>query len=111
MSGHTPGPWRVEEGTTLIWGKCNPDDQSTFGMGYPITLCQITPSGSWAKGPDADEGKANAHLIAAAPDLLDQLDFARSLLVLQMRVLGEDVEASPLIAEMDAALAKARGQS
>lgn len=69
----TPGPWRVEEGTTLVWGACNSDDLSTRGMGYPITECRITPSASWAKGPSADEGEANARLIAAAPDLLEAL--------------------------------------
>lgn len=69
--GPTPGPWRVEQGTTLVWGACNRDDQSNYGMGYPIAECRITPSSSWAKGPNADEGEANAHLIAAAPDMLD----------------------------------------
>ncbi len=32
---YTKGPWRVEEGTTLIWGDCNPEDTSSYGMGYP----------------------------------------------------------------------------
>lgn len=70
---HTPGPWRVEAGTTLIWGNCNPDDHSTRGMGYPIAEARINPSGNWSTGPYADEGEANARLIAAAPDLLEAL--------------------------------------
>ena len=65
----TPGPWRVEQGTTLIWGHCNPDDASNRGMGYPVSECRITPISSWAKGPDADEGEGNASLIALAPSL------------------------------------------
>lgn len=32
--------WRVEEGTTLIWGRCDPDDHSTYGMGIPIVRVQ-----------------------------------------------------------------------
>lgn len=74
MSTHTPAPWRVEDGTTLIWGACNPDDMTTYGMGYPIVECRITPTSyGWAKGPNADEGEANARLIAAAPELLEAL--------------------------------------
>lgn len=65
----TPGPWRVEQGTTLIWGHCNPDDASNRGMGYPVSECRITPISSWAKGPDVDEGEGNASLIAVAPSL------------------------------------------
>lgn len=69
----TAGPWRVEDGTTLIWGACT-EDPSTYGMGYPIAECRITPTNpTWAKGPDDDEGIANAHLIAASPDLYEAL--------------------------------------
>lgn len=71
---HTAGPWRVEEGTTLIWGACDPDDTTDYGMGYPIIECRITPiSYGWAKGPNADEGEANARLVAAAPELLEAI--------------------------------------
>lgn len=70
---HTPGPWRVEAGTTLIWGNCNPDDRSTRGMGYPIAEARINPSGNWSTGPYADEGEANARLIAAAPEMKEAL--------------------------------------
>lgn len=71
---HTPGPWRVEQETTGIWGACDPSDNSTRGMGYPIAECRTTPSGRWASGPDYDEAEANARLIAAAPDLLAALE-------------------------------------
>lgn len=66
---HTKGPWRVEEGTTLIWGNCDPDDKSTYGMGYPIARCEF-PRHWNPRCPSEDERIANAALIAAAPDLL-----------------------------------------
>ncbi len=69
----TPGPWRVEGGTTVVWGACNPDDLSNYGMGYPVTDCRITPisNSSWCQGPEYEEGYANAHLIAAAPEIYE----------------------------------------
>lgn len=109
MSGskHTPGPWRVEEGTTLIWGNCNPDDTSTRGMGYPIAEARINPSGNWSTGPYADEGNCNARVISAAPDLLKA---AKNLLEIHGDGLryGERISA---FSELIAAIAKAEGRS
>lgn len=65
----TRGPWRVEQDTTLVWGNCNPVDTTNYGMGYPIVECHITPSANWAKGPSSDEGRANADLTSAAPEM------------------------------------------
>ena len=30
----TPGEWRVEQGTALVWGDCQ--GEGTFGMGFPV---------------------------------------------------------------------------
>lgn len=102
MSKHTPGPWRVETETTLVWGACNSDDQTTRGMGYPIADCRTAPSGSWASGPSEDEGEANARLIAAAPDLLAALHDAQARLRGAGMLGGDD---DPV----NAAIAKAEG--
>ena len=75
----TKGPWRLEQGTTLIWGACIPEDASSRGMGYPISECRITAISSWAKGPDADAGEANARLIALSPDLARRVIAAEKL--------------------------------
>jgi hypothetical protein len=69
---HTPGPWRVEQDTTLIWGNCNPDDSTSYGMGYPVADCQ-QPRPWRRESPTDDEIAANARLIAAAPELLAAL--------------------------------------
>lgn len=104
VTKHTPGPWRIEEGTTLVWGHCDADDLSNRGMGYPIAEARITPISLWAKGPDADAGEANARLIAAAPDLMDACDFALCILEGMGNGKGDAANACR------AALAKARGE-
>lgn len=70
----TPGPWRVEQGTLLVWGACDPDDSSSYGMGYPVCVgCQPA---AWAKNdkPMPEKQAANARLIAAAPEMAELIE-------------------------------------
>lgn len=63
MSKHTPAPWYIDgtvRGTDLIVSN---DD-------YQVAIC-ITH-------PNPDSNKANARLIAAAPELLEALRIARN---------------------------------
>lgn len=111
---HTPGPWRVETGTTVVWGACDPDDKSSYGMGYPVADARNSPYFRWAGGPDADEGEANARLIAAAPEMREAAKGAREALVqakaLIHRQLGlEQPQLDAAIDALDAAIAKADG--
>ncbi len=55
MSKHTPGPWRASELGVLS------DKLTSYGNWYVCSLID----------PDNEEHKANARLIAAAPELLD----------------------------------------
>jgi len=64
MGEHTPTPWRVEEGTDLIWGACNPDDQSSYGMGYSIV--EGKAPGWKPYKPSMEEREANAAFIVEA---------------------------------------------
>lgn len=109
-SKHTPGPWRVEEGTTLVWGACNPDDTYSYGMGYPIAEARISPCSSWAKGPSVDDGIANARLIAAAPEMLKALKLvlSRELNLAEARDYNPPADME-IIAELEWAIAKAEG--
>ena len=66
----TPTPWRVEEGTDLIWGACT-DDPSTYGMGYSIVEGKIP--GFKPYKPSMKEREANAAFIVKAVNAHDAL--------------------------------------
>lgn len=88
MSAHTPGPWQVEarRGETLI---CRSDS---------AVLARLAAAKEW---------RANARLIAAAPELLEALEDCAERLAIHMR------HTEDLMAHMRAhkAIAKARGQA
>lgn len=63
----TPGPWRQEEETTLVWGACDPDDLSSRGMGFPVAEAGLRPAWLSAERASSPEQRmANAAFIAAA---------------------------------------------
>lgn len=109
MSGpkHTPGPWRVaappdkvctdyrDEGGSML-------DSNWARGGHAKTIVTCEHRSWMALG----EEFANAHLIAAAPDLLDA---AKNL----VRHLSENFrdDASVWVREANAAIAKAEGRS
>ena len=96
MSKHTPGPWRVQPYT---WQRGN---VSVFAPKFgraPYGACVAhTPCSDGVGG--ADGALANAHLIAAAPDLLFQLLAAANYI----DALGGDSKS------YRAAIAKATGE-
>ena len=107
----TPGPWRVEDDTTLVWGTCSLYDNSSNGMGYPISECRIARISSWAKGPDLDAGIANAHLIASAPDMYDLIEeFKKFLEPMRFDRASDNDVAIRLDIAAHHILAKARGE-
>lgn len=63
MSKHTPGPWLTTE-STEHWGRVNVTVQAAFTANEIATAWQGT----------TDVNRANARLIAAAPDLLEALE-------------------------------------
>lgn len=95
----TPGPWkrnlqqgRPEQIVAASTGR------GTFKKGTNICIAVVQ---SWADEPPEDEAEANAHLIAAAPELKEALKYARRFLK------SEDCDT----AFIDAALAKAEGRA
>ena len=67
---HTPGPWQVMGGERLVWVSAH--------LAGPSDICDLYHYS--AKAPENDgfvlkeNAEANAHLIAAAPDLLEALE-------------------------------------
>lgn len=105
MSKHTPGPWSVPHSA---------DEESGCSCGYVFSESQ-RGFGAVATVPFGGEdenyplAKANAKLIAAAPDLLEALqpflDFADRELDLHGDVIPESI-----IEAARAAIAKAKGE-
>jgi len=89
----TSGPWIVRENEPWVIAKDYGDMKSVFHVNHPAE-----PS---------ETQMANAHLIAAAPELYEALDDLRAELFLH----AEGNYFRPLLDKAEAALAKARGES
>lgn len=94
MSKHTPGPWTFRNG------------RSVHSAEKSIALCQ---TGLARKSvPSPDECMANARLIAAAPELLEELKRALYVLETVARNDGYDTEVG-IVPTVRAVIAKATG--
>jgi len=87
MSEHTKGPWRIKPGSVHPWIiEC----EVNMPPGYPDKLYNTVGTAGY---------KPNAHLIAAAPGLLEAL-----------KTVVRDGTAAPwVIEECETAIAKAKG--
>jgi hypothetical protein len=111
LAAHTPGPWSASEencggGMNIFAGKLR--------IGHTAEVSEINASRVGARPVTSDEAKANARVIAAAPDLLDA---ARTVLAgLVARIEAASATGSPVqifdgISALDAAIRKASGPS
>lgn len=66
MSGHTPGPWHVQDDHGKRWIETSGNDD---------TIAEIHRRNSKGSVYSCKEANANARLIAAAPDLLAALEY------------------------------------
>ncbi len=111
----TPGTWRVESNTALVWGACDLDDQSSYGMGYPVASADLPPA--WKKtNPTAEEMFANAAFIAASrtavPALIaafreSRMETERIRGLINHQIEGEPCAYFTLAKERDEATARA----
>jgi hypothetical protein len=106
----TPGPWRVEEGTTLVWGATS--DETSY-MKWPVARAELAQQWQKQGRPTEDEAEANARLIAAAPTLYEALEEAVACIIANRATPGvfyEDSFEGSTLAKCEAVLAKARGE-
>ena len=93
---HTPGPWQYEgslNGKDLTVARVFPDKSKTElaingGSGYVATV-HTWASGFIIKGTEAE---ANARFIAAAPEMLDALQFAAQLIPIARRYFPKSIK-------------------
>jgi len=89
LSQHTPGPWTVDGNHFQIWAN---DGENAVASVYSTASPE----------PMASEARANARLIAAAPDLLAALEDSLTVI----RLMGCDMSN---FSNSCAALARAKG--
>src|SRR3990167_7565144 len=96
MSKHTPGPWQAGRAdmATVEYGV---DSKWIYADKKYIALASGNDVDTW------DEVMANAHLIAAAPELLEACKKALSYITVQ----SAGGELPPIVGELNNILAKA----
>jgi hypothetical protein len=96
---HTPAPWRIE-----------PEEHAAVILCDAFVVADVYyEAGVSAGASTKEEALANAHLISAAPDLLEALERAENALNWFINDEGEcDIEA---LDTARAAIAKAKGEA
>ena len=93
---HTPGPWSYGGSVEQVWGGV------IESCGYHVAS---------AHGKNDDECKANAHLIAAAPEMLEALKAAIANSDANIGPYGRTSEAQAVYDQVSDAIDKAEGRS
>jgi len=115
---HTPGPWAHEskkgphnvEGTVSSMGIFSVSKFNDFMEEEDANECDAIDA-SWVCGiwgEISDEDEANARLIAAAPDLLAELDVRVGDLVMLRRAIEEGDQKAELLLRVDDMLRRTR---
>lgn len=105
MSGaqHTPGPWTIEQ-----YGA---GDSLVVHSDADTRVCFMATPGLLGSLPNI---KANARLIAAAPDMLAAIKVVDDVETARLRHVGlndEGIAEHPVVKMLRAAIAKAEGRS
>jgi len=123
MNETTPGPWNTDG--TVIWG-AHAGTAAVAATRFPILTChhckaatplqlKMASGGTLAPVKNDHEARANAVLIAAAPELLA---FCRSLRAAfyegleddRQRLEDQDEKTRYLVGELEAVIARAEGR-
>jgi hypothetical protein len=106
MSGHTPGPWTQDPFLSAS------ENDKGFRVSAPdarfryVWIADVSPVIDNDRGDASEEGKANASLIAAAPDMLAAL----KVLAGTLKSTNSAAIRWPEVVQADAAIAKAEGR-
>lgn len=119
MSGHTAGPWWPVQDTGKRWYVATRRDRDKVdAKPSPFGATIAHSIGDHTEARTSGNEEANARLIAAAPELLDDGQFLLDRLSDLENVLFDDAVArdfyghvEPAIARMRAAIAKAKGET
>jgi hypothetical protein len=102
---HTPGPWKYEANYFN-----RPKDNNKEKSGTIISLDGWNVAEIWKDFGDHSESTANAHLIAAAPELLEALYDCAASLAMYKKAAGEDIAKSTTLLKASAAIQRAEGR-
>jgi hypothetical protein len=106
-ASHTPAPWELCNRTNaIVW-----EQDWSNGKQFLISSHSVLKKGRAIEPltrEEAEEHKANAHLIAAAPELLEALEAAKAHMQ-NPYPAGDDL--SHILARAEAAIEKAKGES
>jgi hypothetical protein len=103
----TPGPWTATDPYKWLANTSRYTSSIRYGAtNLGTSIAEVYLGGPGALNCDAESVKANARLIAAAPDLLEALEN----LVRAYRALYPDDVVSPSVAKAQAAIRKATEQ-
>lgn len=94
MSKYTPGPWRVFAGTGFDYLGIEGENDQT------VVIYGLDGDDGGVRGSTKEEAEANARLIAAAPELLEALEWTA-------RALDKE---HPAAIKARVAIAKAKGE-
>jgi hypothetical protein len=102
---HTPGPWQRDRASGL---KCDVRAEN----GRKVALTWGLGCGDNYREKYRAECDANAHLIAAAPELLEAMESARRDYIDKHGIaIPEEQGNYPLLVKMNSAIAKAKGDN
>lgn len=105
---HTPGPWRVCGGATPAYMAIHSvNGYVVFSLADPAAHSEWMPARA-ISAPSYREQRANARLIATAPDMLLALEECEAVLSALSQVL-KPLSNEPALVNARAALAKAKG--
>ena len=105
---HTPGPWFIKPvSNATVEGNLNIfQTESSTGKGYHVSY-----SAAWDDNEVTKiEAQANANLIAAAPDLLNELQRLRDYVINICGVDDGDCDSEHPLMSSKAAICKALGE-